>query len=253
MLSFQMSQRNQDHDTLFFVHIPKTAGTSVRKMLYELYPSRVIFPNMATIRKREEIYCNYSLFHQQLKQQDAGIELLMGHLPFHQMERFPELKYFTFLRDPIQRALSNLKHFQRHKERFKGQSLLEIYQHADIKIGQVDNIQVKYFAPGPFDQTVTGWKNVMVDRDRLDTAKENLKQCALVGITEQFDQSIELAKIIFGWAPKSYKRFNTAPSDQSAKVNPRLLDLLEENNQYDIEFYRFGLKLLEQLRNEHGL
>ena len=154
-------------EPLFFLHIPKTAGTSVRKMLYELYRPREIFPNMAEIRKQETLYCNYQMFQQRLKQQKREIRLLMGHLPFVAGD-FPDARFFTFLRDPVQRALSNLKHFQRHKGRFDGKSLLEIYNHADIRIGQVDNIQVKYLAPGPVDQTITGWKQGAIDEERLE-------------------------------------------------------------------------------------
>jgi len=238
---------------LFFIHIPKSAGTSVRKMLYEIYPSTAIFPNIQAIRKRPNIYHHYQLFHEQLKQLESEPTLLMGHLPFHPIEGIPGLQYFTFLRDPVKRALSNLKHFQRHHERFRGKSLLEIYNAPDIRVGQVENIQVKYFAPGEFDDTVVGWKKQAVDSQRLETAKENLSQCALVGITEEFDTSIELANRIFGWDTDHYKRFNTAPPKQARELNPRLLELLKQSNQYDIEFYQFGLTLFEQLKKKHHL
>lgn len=87
---------------LAFVHIPKTAGTTLHKVISHQYPREKIFihhdtqgPPSAELAARIE---------------SQGCEVIMGHFSVGLHEFIPSLRYVTCLRDPVPRLLSHYLH-----------------------------------------------------------------------------------------------------------------------------------------------
>jgi len=99
---------------IFFVHIQKTAGTSVNKILKSQF-------------KEEKVWYR--------KKGEKNPDVVIGHFPFGLHEKLKIKKkpsYFTFLRDPIERWKSQFNHsITRHKSKSFG---YKIFSKLDKKL-----------------------------------------------------------------------------------------------------------------------
>ena len=108
--------------TLFFVHIPKTAGTSFRLAASDYFgASAVTYDYGANQREtapsvRDCVYGDTPDWWRLKRTLEAsGQSLLGGHVP---VDKYVSLlgvaNTLTFLRDPLQRIVSDYEHFRRH-------------------------------------------------------------------------------------------------------------------------------------------
>ncbi len=89
-----------DLPRLAFIHIPKTAGTSVRDFFAKIYGDAV-FPGMTTLD-----YACYS------DEQLAEYRFFSGHAYHRDFTRLPpDTKLFTIFRNPVQRAISLYRYY----------------------------------------------------------------------------------------------------------------------------------------------
>lgn len=83
-----------------FLHIPKTAGSSLRKTFQSIYQKeRILTLDSPTLDKFKNH--NYD---------EKNIDLLMGHMPFGIHNYFSsnvDFRYFTIIRNPLSRAISH--------------------------------------------------------------------------------------------------------------------------------------------------
>jgi hypothetical protein len=255
-----------DHDAadrrrpalLVFVHIPKTAGSTLRSALNMNEPgarSRAlgnVFKGsggidgtvMARMRKGEGPDL-------------TGVGIVRGHFPLGIREYLPnylpkrrELHCFTFLRDPIERILS---HYYAIRDRREGEEEPGKYAESPLPpdptlddalaAGYVhDNLHTRMLCgdPEPFGE---------VTEEMLAEAKRNLREeLVFFGLTERFDESLVLAKRRLGLGAILYR--------SSGRVNPQrprgdevpaeLRLAAERSNRYDIELYRYASELFEK-------
>ena len=87
------------------------------------------------------------------------------------------------------------------------------------------------------------------DRAALQRAKENLQNHFVVGLTEEFDESLRLMSERFGWKVGSYTKKNvTRRKPRNDTLDSETLGLLREANALDIELYQFARALFETQR-----
>lgn len=93
--------------TVVFVHIPKTAGTTIRSLLKAALPKSYDIDGPDDLRRFIEL---------PQAQRDA-FDLIAGHMPYgiHQYLTV-KARYVTFLRDPVERVVSSYYHFRRVQE-----------------------------------------------------------------------------------------------------------------------------------------
>lgn len=104
-----------------FVHIPKTAGTSLRVMLERAAEGHTILRDYGKARETTpELYAlvhekgDVASFRETFGRGKKGI-VLSGHFPAHRYWDFFNAESFvTFLRDPIDRVISEYNHFVNH-------------------------------------------------------------------------------------------------------------------------------------------
>ena len=103
--------RRSRHDwTLVFIHIPKTAGTSLRRAMGHAYaPSERLYlydaPHLEGAMLRRE-------FLELPAERRAGLRFVMGHFVYGVHRSIPHnSRYVTILRDPVERVVSHYYHY----------------------------------------------------------------------------------------------------------------------------------------------
>lgn len=93
----------------FFIHIPKTGGQTLQRWLEDLYgPERILVWNPAVTwvmqRNRDEL--------RSLLERNPTVEAVAGHFPYgmHEVLADRPHRYVTFLRDPVDRWISERVH-----------------------------------------------------------------------------------------------------------------------------------------------
>ncbi len=232
--------------TVYFLHLRKTAGTSLMKMIKASSHT----PDVISVDGFRD-YFNYASSHPKT---DIIGRMVRTHsyygihlMNFNHFINKNQYTYMTVLRDPIERAISYYYYVKRHRpkkhehpdsaiaNRF---DLKDFYQHTNKDNGQT---KILSGAPSRLFDHCNSWI--------LNLAKKNLaSQFALVGITERFDETVNLINQTFDW--------QLDVNIPNAKVNPnrpKQNDLTEETlsslryaHQFDIQLYEFAKELFEK-------
>jgi hypothetical protein len=226
-----------DRQALIFLHIPKTAGTTLNRIIERQYsPLEIFTMDPYRIRATPE----------RLKRLSEGrrrrLRIVRGHMFYGIHECLPQgATYFTMLRDPVARALStyyfilrrplNPLHRKVKKERLTIEDCIRLFP-------QRHNLQCRMIA-GVKDAGST-------DEGRLlDMAKEHLtKSFSVVGICETFEESLMVMAATFDWQVPFYK--NCKVSKTRPQINPSTVEMIREHNRLDVELYEFGKVLFEE-------
>ena len=238
--------------TLVFVHIPKTAGQTLLQVLRRQYEPDATYatkgpgPNVM-----DELAALPEAFRAQLR-------LVYGHMPFGAHRLLPgETTYLAFLRDPVERAVSHFEYVRRTREHRLHREVVErdmtLHEYVESSItDELDNGQTALLAGTPIRDRAD-----FFDPELLEQAKRNIEgHFALVGLVELFDESLLLAKEVFGWQRGAhYRSVNVspdAPSRSRAPVPDETHRLIADRNRLDAELHRFARERLEAQIGSHG-
>lgn len=231
-------------ETFFFLHIPKTAGTSFQRMLYRIFPQKEIFPNMADLHRNHLEYLRFPEIKKLPAERLEGIRLLMGHLPAVAAQKMPPGTHIlTFLREPMARSFSDINQRKSIIPSFKNLSIEDTIYEMRYALF---NVQTRYLADLNLDHTPYHNHFNNLDDKGLELAKEQLKACAFFGISERFDESIALAERTFGWRFKENLRVNQAKSKVANSMSAENIAFLKKHMAYDFELYQFAMALFEK-------
>jgi len=230
-----------DSQFLFFMHIPKTAGTTLRKIIDLQYGEE----NVLTYYNQT----NRSLIDNldALLQKQPNYRALVGHFQYGAHAVLPEkTSYVTFMRDPIQRTISDYyERLVRTPEKYKlaNGKIMNIGEMITAFPNEMQNHQTKYLAGVPFDQKI----------NEVDCARavENItSNFCFCGIVEYFEESILIMSQILGWPICLYKSLNIGSGNLHRENEHHLL--IEETNKFDLILYKIMYKKFQNLLNERG-
>lgn len=236
----------------FFIHIQKTAGSSLRQHLLANFTREQIYPSPPERGRKETkehliSYLSGALLTSLPRWALEPYLLFHGHMPFTATRRLPferPLKRFTILREPIERTISVLGQKKRHRPEFRDATLEEVYAHDSIFAGQVLNHQAKVFAVPDDSDALGGYAPYPVGEVELERAKENLASLEVVGLMSDMQGFLDNLSSTFGWITlEEDVRENVG---RKTEVSQSLLDRIAEDNRLELEFYAFAQQLVRE-------
>ncbi|MEM0965497.1 MAG: sulfotransferase family 2 domain-containing protein [Verrucomicrobiota bacterium] len=223
---------------LFFLHIPKAAGTTFKEVLYKQYPLNQIAwidgsHHEESVRRLKRLGPD----------QRNSYRCIMGHLQYGLHTDFEgEFGYVTFLREPVARTVStyfhileNSPHHVHHRALKSGEVSLEKFV-SDRFSDETRNLQVRWISGEP-----------KADHSSLAQAKENIERdFVFAGISEEFDKSVVAFADVVGFEkPLFYSRKNEGVYNQRT-LDSRVRKLIEEENALDMELYEWVKAKVDQ-------
>lgn len=235
----------KNNKLLIFVHIPKTAGTTVRGIINRQYGKHCYEITKTNI--------SHLLSLPQCEKDD--IKVLQGHRVFGFHKYFTlEATYITMLRDPVERVISsyyynllglNASSNEIHEKIIKNNYTLKDYVHNGIS-PNIENHHVRLLS-GNIDIP-----HISCTIEMLKTAKKNIdEQFELVGITEYFDEFLIMLMLELGWKfPFYWKRNVTHNRPRKEDIDKETLKVIEKYNQLDIDLYQYAKEKFENRLEE---
>jgi hypothetical protein len=236
---------------LIFLHIGRTGGTTLGRVLRANYPSSARFwaddSDLAASMRRLA---------------DLGVEerqrlaVVHGHVAFgvHELLDRPA-RYLTLLRDPVERAISHYHYvcsrpYHRLHAEVSGRKLdLTQYLESGLSL-ETDNWQTRSLA-GDLETPVA-----QCGQETLERAKRNVAEWFdVVGLLERFDESLVLWRRRYGWRMPLHARRNAGRGRPDAsELDEATLAALRGLNQLDLELYAWASERLDAaLSAEQGI
>lgn len=224
-LNFNQTALNSDlEEWFYFMHIPKTAGTSIRYSLYDQFPSNKVYPNNVDYYiKNNAKYIPPKVFRENHKNiLKTDIKLLMGHFgifPIHNC-RNTKPRTFAFFRNPVDRVISELNYHSKKGRRYHGLTLNEKITISKRNNGWLMASQLGYFPK----------------RKNIEEAIENFRYIEVVGLTEYFSESIELLNKTFNWTLSN--NYHRNKHKDSLQLKDSHVEEIREFCEVDIVIYQ---------------
>jgi len=239
----------KEQPTIIFLHIPKTAGTTLHSIMGLNYPQEVMH---STDPASPHPFNEYKALDERKKEQ---IKVLVGHFAFGIHELIPgDSIYITVLREPIDRMISDFYHIGRDPIH----GLHELVRSGDMDLkGYLDHLASIKLDNGQTRMFAGDWRNngaEICSLKMLERAKMNLKQhFAVAGLTERFDETLLLVGQKLEWEHLIYTKRNvTKNRPNREKISPEQLEILCEQNKYDLALYAYAQELFEDQIKQQG-
>lgn len=241
---------------LYYLHIPKTAGTSLINFLDSQFdPSEIcpaqLLPNLFGIGRSD--LSQYRLFR--------------GHL-WHGLDSYlgRSLTYLTMLRDPVQRVVSWYSHVKREPAAYRHDrvvnenwSLLDFVRDEETNWDTI-NAQTLFLAVDlDYEQLArdpVGYGQGVVkkyaergnDRALLKLAKARLEKFAFVGLSERMQDSLRLMCHTLGFYPVfQEQRLNVATNrPPDSELTSETVAAIKEITELDRELYDWASLVFEE-------
>lgn len=233
----------------FFVHLQKTAGTSLWARLRRCFADPAIYPNHTD--RSDPVAAVISVEHLRRRWAARGeeIRLLTGHFPLCVADVLGGgFRTFTVLRSPYERTVSYLEHHRQVTASDRDLTLEQIYDDPDRFHGLVHNHMVKMLSLTPDEMDDGALTRVRFSPQRLERAKERLATVDVVGLQEHFEDFCDDLGRRFGWDlgdPVVSNRTKTPA------VAPALRERVLADNAADTELYDFARRLVRERAGSH--
>jgi hypothetical protein len=235
-------------DHLIFLHIPKTAGSTMQGIVTVNYPKKYQF-------ETTRMWLNNPAFHELSQERKHSLRVLQGHMPFglHNELGPGTAEYFTILREPVDRVISLYYHILRSTHHpFHKELVAKKWSYPELMRSGMwrafDNCQVRMISGDlqlPYGE---------VREEHLQKAIDNLeKYFPLVGVQHHFDAFVLQLRDRYGWKFPYYRRHQVATNRVGKDtLTVAEIDSIREQNQLDEKLFRIYTERFEKNLAERG-
>lgn len=229
--------------SLVFVHIPKTAGGTITRIIAQNYPQATIYriegDNRASIQRLLALP----------DERRQRLRCVVGHAPVG-LERYlrQPAASFTLLRDPVERVISLYHYILRrpthylHKEVTSRRLSLEAFALSSLT-PELDNCQTRHLSGDPAVDCVFGAGPI--DDATYRAALANVEAgLAAVGVQERFAESLFVFARRFGWTALATVSKNRAPAARG-ETPAAVREAIAARNAYDCALYQAANRRLD--------
>jgi hypothetical protein len=221
---------------LAFVHIPKTAGTTLHKIISHQYSNRKI-----VIRHDADGPPTDELIDQLTQPAADAPEVVMGHMSVGLHHSVPGLRYVTCLREPVSRVTSHYHHASNDPTHYLYRSIheqkltLENYTASGLS-GELSNGMTRMLAG------VDDFHSTEVNQDTLKLAKHHLENhFTAILLSEHFDEGLLMLSQELGWKTPYYIRRKVGTHSASKdRLKVKTRQVIEADNMLDCELYQWA-------------
>lgn len=251
-------------DQLYFLHIPKAAGTTFRMFLENTFDNNDICPAYDFFSVTQIPYKRLQKYR-----------LVRGHMGSNFIN-YIDVRPFTvtMIRNPVDRALSHFNYIRRDPTHPKYKlineqkmSLMDLLAVPKLR-GEFENFQTKALAhnvehetlrhiaknssnPLEFQQAFQKIKPPLDNSEMLELAMKRLREIEFVGVVNRFEESMQLASYQLGFhPPQQVQKLNVNYSRQSQADTDEIRHLLKEKNSLDTKLYRLAQEIFEERYNQ---
>lgn len=233
------------HDLLIFIHLGKTAGSSLKMALRPQFSLPEIFE---TIRGRHDALGLHYLedveaaFAKDFGDGDAALKIVFGHLPFGTHSIFDKpARYFTLVRDPVDRLVSQYyyahsRDFSRSQE-FLRLSLLD-YAGGHLSPYTHDG-QTRALAGMVCRQQQSDWTDIdfpsVTETDWAQALRNIDRHFLFVAPHDEVDSAICILARLFGFSIESVcvPIDNVTANRPLGAISSKVRRVAEEHNVFD--------------------
>jgi len=245
--------------TLYFLHIPKSAGTSVTRVLDNYFNKSSILP-----------YQTWNQLLPNLPIEFSNFELIRGHFGYGLYKILNKKPvYLTMLRNPIERTISQYHHIRMdpHTNNWVDEDFLKPSDALSDLLNDKEkrklfvNTQCRYLALDIDVNSIVGEHKErflydtcnefispdITNVDLLNSAKDRLSNFEFFGLQERFEESLMLLYYTF-----SLKPIAPLPRDMMWRGRPRqkdlsdsVINLIKNCTSLDSHLYEFAVKIFE--------
>jgi hypothetical protein len=233
-----------------FVHVPKCGGTTLRSIaLTRMRPEEILPAQNNTELMR--------LSREDIRRYPAAI----GHFDHGIFDVLPAgTLRFTILRDPVQRYLSTVSHIMRDPhfshlhERVRDLTFDEALLHPDI-VSETRNSVVKLFCHDTIQVGIGTDEEALAQQQKrsfdvyteVEVAKARLDSYDVVGLMEQYIDSVQLMLLAAGLPPvKIAPVLNEDRTAKQSSASPEAIARVRETLDYEQMLYEYARDRMRQ-------
>ena len=183
---------------LIFVHVPRTGGTTLDRIVARNYSGSQTFAFVAS-----DMAGSIARYRALDERRRGSLRLFTGHVAFGLDQIVGPADYMTMLRDPVERAVSIFEYIARRPSHplhaQARQMTLTAFLDSEL-YGHASNGQCKLLSGVELEAPPAP-----ADAGTLELAWENLRsRFVAVGLTERYDESLLVYRHRLGWRRLSY-------------------------------------------------
>lgn len=213
----------------------KTAGTSFRNMIEDTLSNKIYPTRKDLSANKNGWYANNQKLIEMLENGNERLKestIVCGHYPYIVADKFfKDSRIAVFLRDPISRTISIIGH-RITIDQGEHRTVSELLENDNFINNQVKNYQTKISAISDIYASVN--QSFKINEDDFHTALCRLESIDFIGITEEFDKSVELFSKTFDITLNKVMKLNVG---KQIDINDDQMQRIRELVSLDIQFY----------------
>lgn len=233
-------RESHQQEVLIFLHIMKAGGTTLNGIINQQYRRNSIV-RINGINNRNQI-------QDMPESRRKEIKLIRGHFAFG-LHYFLDCQatYFTMVREPIGRFMSNF-YYQQQRSNDKIFKQLSLEDFVWLKGQEQSNAQTKMLCG------ITQRMESCKQDNMLEIAKYNIDNYfSSIGILERFDESLVIFKRKYNWNfPVYLKQNKSINKPKNNNLSKEAIKALEKYNAMDIELYKYVSQKFQRQVESYG-